>query len=373
MSPLNGLRVVEFEGIGPGPVSGMFLSQLGAEVTLLRRPVPLAIKGSSKGEDPIDGMKKSIAIDLKQQAGVALALQFVAHADVLIEGNRPGVMERLGLGPEVCAERNQRLVYARMTGWGQTGPLANAAGHDLNYVALTGLLSLSKRDGGQPMIPPTIMGDAAGALGLAFGVMAAVFEAGRTGRGRVIDVAMVDVTSMLGALVHMIKQQGSIDTGAPSFFHDSPFYEVYGCADGKSITVAALEPRFYALLLDKLGLDDLDRDAQYDTAAWPALKQRFAALFATRTRDAWSGLLEGTDVCFAPVLSLDEAAQHPHLRERATYVDRVGGTFASPAPRFLGEYQKQGVAPHDSRKLLLELGLDEAAIDRLQSACVIKL
>lgn len=373
MSPLKGLRVIEFEGIGPGPVSGMFLSQLGADVTLIRRPVPLAIKGSSLGNDPIDGMKKSIAIDLKQDAGVALALQLIEKADVLIEGNRPGVMERLGLSPDVCAERNLRLVYARMTGWGQTGPLANAAGHDLNYVALTGLLSLSKREGSQPIILPTFMGDAAGALGLAFGVMAAVFEASRTGRGRVIDVAMVDVTAMLGALVHMIKQQGSIDAGAPSFFHDSPFYEVYGCSDGKSITVAALEPHFYALLLKKLRLDDIDPSAQYDTATWPALKNRFAALFAGKTRDAWCALLEGTDVCFAPVLSLDEATQHPHLRERNIYVQRSGGTFASPAPRFLGEYEKYVDTPFSARGLLRDLGLNEAAIERLEDACVVKL
>lgn len=368
MSPLHGLRVVEFEGIGPGPVSGMMLSQLGAEVTLLRRPKALAIKGSSPDADPIDAGKRSIAVDLKQPAGVALALQFVARADVLIEGNRPGVMERLGLGPDVCAARNPRLVYARMTGWGQTGPLAQAAGHDLNYVALTGLLSLSRREGSQPIVPPTVIGDAAGALGLAFGVMAAVFEAQRTGRGRVVDVAMVDVSAMLGALVHAMKLQGAIDGPGPSFFHGSPFYEVYACADGLSITVAALEPQFYVLLLKTLGLDDIDPRAQYDSATWPALKLRFVALFATRTRDEWCALLEGTDACFAPVLSLAEAAKHPHLQARGTYVQRSGGTFAAPAPRFLGDYDARPATPTSAIELLRELGVDDAAIESLKTS-----
>lgn len=373
MFPLKGLRVVEFEGIGPGPVSGMFLSQLGAEVTLIRRPTALAIKGSVPGADPIDAGKRAVAIDLKQPAGVALALRLVERADVLIEGNRPGVMERLGLGPQTCAERNPKLVYARMTGWGQSGPLAQAAGHDLNYVALTGLLSLSKREGTQPIVPPTVIGDAAGALGLAFGVMAAVFEAGRSGRGQVIDVAMVDVSSMLGALVHTMKWQGVLDAGRPSFFHDSPFYEVYGCADGRSITVAPLEPQFYAQLLKLLGLDDVDPKAQYDAAAWPALKARFAALFATRTRDEWCALLEGTDACFAPVLSLDEAARHPHLKARGTLVQRSGGLFAAPAPRFMGSSERAAEGVPTPREVLQAAGLDGAEIDALQAAAVVRL
>jgi alpha-methylacyl-CoA racemase len=368
MTPLQGLRVVEFEGIGPGPVAGMILSQLGADVTLLRRPAALGIKGPSISEDPIDGAKSSLRVDLKQSAGVELALKFIQNADVLIEGNRPGVMERLGLGPEVCATRNPRLVYGRMTGWGQSGPLAHSAGHDLNYVALTGLLSLSRRDGAQPIVPPTVIGDAAGALGLAFGLLAAVFEATRTGRGRVVDAAMVDISAMLGALVHLIKAQGSIDGDRPSFFHDSPFYDVYACSDGKSITVGALEPQFYALLLDKLGLSDIDAASQYDDTKWPQLKQRFAALFATRTRDDWCALLEGTDVCFAPVLSLDEAAKHPHLVARGTYQNRAGGVFAAPAPRFLGDYPKAATPLKSPQELLRGLGLDDASMEALHAA-----
>ena len=207
MGPLHGIRIVEFEGIGPGPVAGMMLAQLGADVVLVRRPQALEIKQrlGGAGPDPIDGAKRALAIDLKRPGGVALALRLLERADALIEGNRPGVMERLGLGPEACAARNPRLVYGRMTGWGQDGPLAAAAGHDLNYVALTGLLDLARRPGAQPIVPPTVLGDAAGALGLAFGLVAGILDARRSGRGRVVDAAIVDITAMLGALVHKLK------------------------------------------------------------------------------------------------------------------------------------------------------------------------
>jgi alpha-methylacyl-CoA racemase len=373
-SPLHGLKVIEFEGIGPGPVAGMFLAQHGASVTLVRRPTPLAVKGSLAVDDPIDGAKRGLAIDLKRAAGVELALRLVEQADVLIEGNRPGVMERLGLGPDVCAARNPRLVYGRMTGWGQSGPLAHAAGHDLNYVALTGLLSLSRRAGTQPIVPPTIVGDAAGALGLAFGLIAGVFEARRTGRGSVVDAAMVDITAMLGALVHLLKVRGQVATDRPSMFYDSPFYDVYGCADGKSITVGALEPQFYALLLAKLGMSDVDPAAQYDTSTWPALKERFARLFATRSRDEWCTLLEGSNACFAPVLDLDEAAAHPHLVARGVYQQRGAGTFAAPAPRFSGNGADSGAEAASSTTsddLLAELGLSSAAIAELLQSGVV--
>lgn len=336
MGPLYGLKIVEFEGIGPGPLAGMMLAQLGADVTAVRRSKPLAVKATLGGNrpDPIDARKHGVPIDLKTPEGVAQALELVDRADALIEGNRPGVMERLGLGPEVCLARNPRLVYGRMTGWGQDGPLAAAAGHDLNYVALTGLLSLSRRAGSEPIVPPTVVGDAGGALGLAFGIVCGVLEARSSGRGQVVDAAIVDIVAMLGALVHFAHAGGQLGGPRPSPFHDSPFYDVYRCADGKSITVCALEPRFYALLLDKLGLSDIDAREQYDVARWPALKARFTQLFASRTRAEWCALLEGTDVCFAPVLDLEEAAQHPHLRARGT-LEVVDGTFvAAPAPRF---------------------------------------
>jgi alpha-methylacyl-CoA racemase len=275
-------------------------------------------------------------LDLKQPADVARAMALVAEADALIEGNRPGVMEKLGLGPAECAARNPRLVYGRMTGWGQSGPLAQAAGHDLNYVALTGLLSLSARVGDVPMVPPTVVGDAAGALGLAFGMACALLEARASGCGRVVDGAIVDVLAMLGTIAQWVRASGQLDGPAPSPFHDSPFYDVYRCADGGFITLGALEPQFYTLLLDKLGLPDVDPAAQYDARSWPGLKARLSTIFASRPRAHWCALLEGSDVCFAPVLSLAEAAVHPHNVAREIYGIRADGAVqVAGAPRFL--------------------------------------
>jgi alpha-methylacyl-CoA racemase len=336
--PLTGIRVVEFEGIGPGPLAGRMLADMGADVTVIARPRKGAInvQFGGTGEDPMRRGKTVVLLDLKQAGAIAEAMTLVAGADALIEGNRPGVMERLGLGPADCAALNPKLVYGRMTGWGQTGPLAQTAGHDLNYVALTGLLSLSAHRGERPILPPTVVGDAAGALGLAFGMACALLEARASGRGRVVDAAIVDVVAMLGGIAQMVRAGGQIDGPAPSPFHDSPFYDVYGCADGGFITLGALEPQFYALLLTKLGLDDVDPARQYDKADWPALKTRFTVLFASRPREHWCALLEGSDACFAPVLSLAEAAAHPHNLARAIYgIDATGAVLATGAPRFL--------------------------------------
>jgi len=335
--PLTGIRVVEFEGIGPGPLAGRMLADMGAEVTVIARPQKGAVNErlGGKSESPLRRGKRVVVLDLKQLAAVAEAMALVAGADALIEGNRPGVMERLGLGPADCAARNPKLVYGRMTGWGQTGPLAQAAGHDLNYVALTGLLSLSAHRGERPIVPPTVVGDAAGALGLAFGMVCALLDARRGGRGRVVDGAIVDVVAMLGGIAQMVRASGQLDSAEPSPFHDSPFYDVYACADGGFITLGALEPQFYALLLEKLGLTDVEPSAQYDKAAWPALKSRFTVLFASRTRQHWCELLEGSDACFAPVLSLAEAAAHPHIAARGIYrADATGAVHAAAAPRF---------------------------------------
>jgi alpha-methylacyl-CoA racemase len=335
--PLQGIRIVEFEGIGPGPLAGRMLVGLGAQVTVIARPgtggVAQALGGA---EHPLRQGKGVVVLDLKQPEGAAQALDLVAHADALIEGNRPGVMERLGLGPQACMARNPALVYGRMTGWGQTGPLAQAAGHDLNYVALSGLLSLSARAGERPIVPPTVLGDAGGAMGLALGVVSALLGSRSTGRGCVVDAAIVDIVGMLGGLAHWIHAAGQLGGERPSPFHDSPFYDVYACADGRHITLGALEPQFYALLLKRLGLDDVDPAAQYDTNQWASLKARFAALFRTRPRDAWCELLEGTDVCFAPVLDIDEAARHPHNVARSTFrVSPEGAVLAASAPRFI--------------------------------------
>jgi alpha-methylacyl-CoA racemase len=333
---LSGVRVVEFEGIGPGPLVGRMLADMGAEVTVITRPQKGVVAARMGGgvEAAFRAGKTVVMHDLKQPAAVADAMKLICSADALIEGNRPGVMEQLGLGPADCARHNPKLVYGRMTGWGQSGPLAQAAGHDLNYVALTGLLSLSAHRGERPIVPPTVVGDAAGALGLAFGIACALLDASTSGRGRVVDGAIVDVLAMLGGIAQSVRASGQLDGPQPSPFHDSPFYDVYACADGGFITLGALEPQFYALLLQKLELTDVDPAAQYDKATWPALKARFTALFASKPRDFWSALLEGSDVCFAPVLSLAEAARHPHNVARGIYhADASGGLRASGAPR----------------------------------------
>ncbi|WP_396271029.1 CaiB/BaiF CoA transferase family protein [Ideonella sp.] len=335
--PLHGIHIVEFEGIGPGPVAGKILADMGATVTVLARPEGQKLLSAGKTQDnALREGKTLVTVDLKQPEGVAAALELVARADALIEGNRPGVMERLGLGPDVCLQRNPRLIYGRMTGWGQSGPLAQAAGHDLNYLALTGLLSLSARPGVAPIAPPTVLGDAGGALGLAFGITCALLDSRSSGQGRVVDAAIVDVVAMLGSLAHWIRSRGGIDSAQPSLFHDSPFYDTYRCADGQHITIAALEPQFYALLLDKLGMHDVDPKAQNDRAAWPGLKARLTACFLSKARNEWCDLLEGSDACFAPVLSMAEAAQHPHNLARGTF-RQVSASDIRPAvaPRFL--------------------------------------
>ena len=353
--PLHGIRIVEFEGIGPGPLAGRMLADMGAEVTVIARlrpdPVSAAFTAAS-GENPLRAGKRVVRLDLKAAEGCAQALALVAAADALIEGNRPGVMERLGLGPADCAARNPRLVYGRMTGWGQDGPLAQAAGHDLNYVALTGLLSLAARPGALPQLPATVLGDATGALGLALGIACALIDARASGRGRVVDAAIVDIVAMLGTLVQWIRAAGQIDNPAlASPFHDSPFYDVYACADGGQITIGALEPQFYALLLARLGLSDVNPGAQYDRAQWPALKARLAALFASQPRAHWCALLEGSDVCFAPVLSIAEAAAHAHNVARGVYALAPSGALrVGSAPRFAPlpgqDGAPRGLTPH---------------------------
>jgi alpha-methylacyl-CoA racemase len=337
--PLHNLRVIEFEGIGPGPLAGRMLSDLGAHVIVVARPTPSTIDRTLIGENTENLLRRGkeiIVLDLKTTKGIVAALDLVADADVLIEGNRPGVMERLGLGPAECAVRNPRLVYGRMTGWGQSGPLAQAAGHDLNYIALTGLLSLSARSDTAPIVPPTVLGDAAGALGLCFGLVSAVLDARSSGRGRVVDAAIIDVVAMLGTLVQGIRANGQIDGPQPSPFYDSPFYDAYVCADGRFITIGALEPQFYALLLKKLQLDDIDPAAQYDRNQWRALKARLSELFASHPSGHWCRLLEGTDVCFGPVLTIEEAVDHPHNRARGLYQKATSGLVRTRgAPRFL--------------------------------------
>jgi alpha-methylacyl-CoA racemase len=336
--PLAGLSVVEFEGIGPGPLAGRMLADLGAEVVAVVRPMKAALGDPDRvlSDDSLRRGKRIVVLDLKLPEATEKAMALIERADALIEGNRPGVMERLGLGPAECAKRNPRLAYGRMTGWGQDGPLAQAAGHDLNYLALSGVLSLAARPGEAPIAPPTVLGDAGGALGLAFGLMSAVFAAGRSGKGCVVDCSIVDVVASLSGIALWARACGILDTPRPSPFHDSPFYDAYACADGRYVTVATLEPQFYAVLLEKLGLAEVDPKAQYDRTAWPALKERFRVLFLSRPSGHWCALLEGSDACFAPVLSLEEAAAHPHNAARGVFsVGPSGQPDATGAPRFL--------------------------------------
>lgn len=345
--PLSTLRVIEFEGIGPGPLCGLMLANLGAQVTVIKRPnrpgVGAALAQIVPPEQGLDRGKTAVMLDLKTPDGLASALALLEHTDALIEGLRPNAMERMGLGPRVCHARNPRLIYARMTGWGQTGPLAHAAGHDLNYVALTGLLSLTQRNGQLPVLPPTVVGDAAGALGLAFGIASAALHARASGQGCVIDAAMTDIAAMLGSLMHVTQASGAIaqdpqDPLAGSVFHGSPFYDAFCCSDGRFITLCALEPPFYALMLHKLGLADVAPAQQFERAHWPALKARISAVVASKTMAQWQSELEGTDVCFAPVLDLVEAAAHPHNVARQTLVTQTQGeatwVSAHSAPRF---------------------------------------
>jgi alpha-methylacyl-CoA racemase len=337
MGVLGGVRVVEIAGLGPAPFCGMLLADMGADVVLVERP--------SSGRDPlslgsraiVNRGKRSVVLDLKNPAAVDAVLRLVAGADVLIEGMRPGVMERLGLGPDACLACHPRLVYGRMTGWGQDGPLAQAAGHDINYIALSGALWFAGQPGQPPLAPPTLVGDlGGGALYLAMGLLAALLHARATGQGQVVDAAIVDGSANLMNLLlsaHAVGQQ-PFERGRGLL--DGPhWYGSYACADGHFVSVGALEPQFNALLFAKLGLaDDPDFRHAYDPRRWPALRERLAALFATQPRQHWVDLLEGSDACFAPVLTPREALAHPHLAAREVYAERDGVLQAAPAPRF---------------------------------------
>jgi alpha-methylacyl-CoA racemase len=338
MGPLTGLKVVEIAGIGPGPFCGMLLADLGADVVRIDRAQN--VRGGDPALPPGDLLargRRSIGVDLKSPEGVAVVLDLVERADVLIEGFRPGVAERLGIGPDECRGRNPRLVYGRMTGWGQEGPYAPTAGHDINYIALAGALDPIGRAGEPPLPPINLIGDfGGGGMLLAFGVLAAVFEAQRSGEGQVIDAAMVDGSALLMTMTHSFRAMGMwqdergtnmLDTGAH-------FYDAYETADGLYLSIGSIEPQFYQALLDGLGLDINDLPYQQDRAQWPALKEKFAAIVKSKTRDEWMAIFEGTDACVAPVLSIPEALEHPHNVQRRTFVEVAGIPQPAPAPRF---------------------------------------
>jgi alpha-methylacyl-CoA racemase len=336
--PLKGYRVVELAGIGPGPFAGMMLADMGAEVLRVDRAAAVRDGASPPLADVLGRGRRSVGVDLKHPDGRQTVLRLVESADALIEGFRPGVTERLGLGPQDCMARNPRLVYGRMTGWGQEGPYASAAGHDINYIALSGTLGMIGRKGDAPVPPLNLVGDfGGGGMLLAFGIVCAMLEATRSGQGQVIDAAMVDGAAILAAMMHGFRSTGMwqergtnlLDTGAF-------FYEVYETADGRYISLGSIEPQFYAQMAALTGLSDEPGGTpeQNDRSSWPSLKLRMADLIKTKTRDEWCALMEGTDACFAPVLDPGEAPSHPHNRHRSTFIDIEGVTQPAPAPRF---------------------------------------
>ncbi|EGX57620.1 fatty acid-CoA racemase [Streptomyces zinciresistens K42] len=333
--PLTGVRVVELAGIGPGPFAAMLLADLGADVVRVERPggPGLAI---DTAYDVTNRNKRSVVIDLKSPGGPARVLDLAARADILIEGNRPGVAERLGVGPEACRARNPRLVYGRMTGWGQEGPLAHRAGHDIAYIALTGTLGMTGEPGRPPAVPANLVGDyAGGSLYLVVGVLAALHHARATGTGQVVDAAIVDGTAHLAAMIHGMLAAGRWQDrrGANLLDGGCPYYGTYETADGGFMAVGALEPRFYDEFLTLLGVEGF-AGAREDPARWDALREAVAARFRSRTRDAWTAVFDGSDACVAPVLSLREAPHHPHLAARGTFTGHGGITQPAPAPRF---------------------------------------
>jgi alpha-methylacyl-CoA racemase len=335
--PLHGLRVVELAGIGPGPHAAMVFADLGADVVRIDRPAGGLQIGDPDLPDPTQRGRRRVVADLKEPGGRETVLRLVAHADVLLEGYRPGVAERLGVGPADCHARNPRLVYGRMTGWGQDGPLAPRAGHDINYISLTGALHAIGRPGLRPVVPVNLVGDfGGGSMLLLVGVLAALWEARGSGRGQVVDAAMVDGASLLMQLTWLFYGHGqwADEAGTNLLDGGAPFYDTYACADGRHVAVGALEAQFYAQLLAGLDLDPADLPAQHDRAGWPTLRERFTAAFATRTRDEWVGVFDGTDACVTPVLALGEVADDPHLAARRTVVAPDGMPQAAPAPRF---------------------------------------
>jgi alpha-methylacyl-CoA racemase len=371
--PLQGLRVIELASIGPGPMACMLLADLGADVVRIDRLEPSGLGLAMRPEHNVNGRgRRSVALDLKSPAGRAAALRLVATADVLVEGFRPGVTESLGLGPADCQAVNPGLVYGRMTGFGQTGPLAGAAGHDINYIALTGVLHAIGPAGGAPVPPLNLVGDyGGGALYLAFGVMAALYERQRSGLGQVVVAAMVDGASSLASIFHGLQAAGnwSDARGANLLDGGAPFYGSYETADGKHISLGPLEPKFFKQLAEALGLETRFVQRQYDRRLWPEMREAIAAAVRLRSRDDWCTRLEGTDACFAPVLTFAEAAQHPHAQARNAFVEVAGLLQPAPAPHFsrtpAGLPQPAPTDGQHTAAVLGEAGFSSAEIDAL--------
>lgn len=378
MGVLSGIRVVEFEAIGPGPFGAMLLADMGADVVRIDRPQPpadLGPKGNGGKRVDVTGRgRRSVTLDLKQPDAQRAALELVARADVVIEGFRPGTMERLGLGPDVALACNPKLVYGRMTGWGQTGPLADRAGHDLNYIALSGVLSGIGRAGEAPVPPLNLVGDyGGGGMLLALGVVAALLNVQRGGKGQVVDAAMTEGAAQLGAVIWGLLASGNWREERQSNVLDggAPWYDSYRTRDGKYMAIGPVEGRFYAELLDRLGLAGQELPAQYDRSGWPLLRRRFEEAFLTRTRDEWCAVFEGSDACWAPVLDFSEAPSHPQHRARGSFIEIDGVVQPGPAPRFLGTPSEvRGPAPRRGQHgadALRDWGFDAEAVASLQA------
>lgn len=369
--PLNGVRVVEFAGIGPGPCAAMMLADMGAEVIIVDRKVANANAAQTgDGAQPfINRGKKSIALNLKDPASTEAALKLIDTADILLEGFRAGVMERLGLGPDVCLARNPKLVYGRLTGWGQTGPLAHAAGHDPNYIGISGAAFYAGRKDHGPAAPLTLVGDiAGGTMNYLFGVLCAYINVLKTGEGQVVDAAITDGSAYVSSLLMMMRNAGQINDEHETGWVDgaAPWNDVYLCADGKYVNICPLEPNFYAEFLTRVGLaEDEAFKKQWDKSQWPAGKEKLKALFASKTQQEWCDLLEGTDACFAPVLSFAEAAEHPHNKARGTFLKIDGQLQPAPAPKFSVSKPTVGAVPsvgQDTEVILGSLGIDPATL-----------
>ena len=371
MGPLTGIRIVEMAGIGPGPCCAMMLSDMGAEVIRIDR---LSHKGTGHTANVLNRGRKSIALDLKNPAAVAAALRLIDGADGLLEGFRPGVMERLGLGPDICLERNPGLVYGRMTGWGQTGPLAHTAGHDINYISIGGALGAMGYSDRPPAPPLNLVGDfGGGAMYLLAGMLAALVEKGKSGKGQVIDAAMTDGTASLLSPFYglMAMDMWTTDRSSNKLDGGAHYYGSYECSDGKYISIGSIEPQFYSLLLQKCGITDEAFLAQQDQSQWPELRKKLTDLFKTKPQTAWCDLMEGTDVCFAPVLNLKEAPSHPHNQARETFIDIDGVTQPAPAPRFSrtqGQVQSPAaIAGEHTESILQDWGFSESDIGALKA------
>ena len=373
MGPLQGFRVIELAGIGPGPFCGMMLSDMGAEVIRVDR-----IGGNRRPRDVLARNRRSIAVDLKQPEGVALVLKLVETADALFEGFRPGVTERLGLGPDDCLARNEKLVYGRMTGWGQDGPIAHAAGHDINYIGLAGALHAIGEPGGKPVPPLNLIGDfGGGGMLLAYGLVCGMLEASRSGKGQVIDAAMVDgAASLMAMFFSMVGHGFKNERGANMLDGGAHFYNTYETKDDKYICVGSIEPQFYAELVEKVGVDANKFGPQMETGQWGDFKDELAAVFKTRTRDQWCEIMEGSDVCFAPVLSILEAPGHPHNKHRGTFVEVEGVTQPAPAPRFSRTEtqtpRSARAAGQDTRSVLADIGMTTEEVGALEERGVVR-